>query len=299
MKLLDYGLTPVSHRGDASAIRSAAVGVNRRSFIVTSLASGFALASNPILAQAINTDSKGLVAGEVSVTVADGKIPAYRAKPAKGGNFSVVLVIQEIFGVHEHIKDVCRRLAKLGYYAIAPELFSRQGDVSKMDDIGEILSKVVARVPDKQVFADIDATVAFAKTDKQANTTKLGIIGFCWGGRTVWLYAGHNPSVKAGVSYYGLLEGMKSDIKVQDPVDMGATLTVPGLGLYAGTDAFVKPAAIQQMRGELVKSRSGSAIVVFPGVDHGFNADYRPTYDKSAATYAWKLTRDWLKERGV
>lgn len=299
MKLLDYGLTPVSHRGDASAIRSAAVGVNRRSFIVTSLASGFALASNPILAQAINTDSKGLVAGEVSVTVADGKIPAYRAKPAKGENFSVVLVIQEIFGVHEHIKDVCRRLAKLGYYAIAPELFSRQGDVSKMDDIGEILSKVVARVPDKQVFADIDATVAFAKTDKQANTTKLGIIGFCWGGRTVWLYAGHNPSVKAGVSYYGLLEGMKSDIKVQDPVDMGATLTVPVLGLYAGIDAFVKPAVIQQMRGELVKSRSGSVIVIFPGVDHGFNADYRPTYDKPAATYAWKLTRDWLKERGV
>ena len=265
----------------------------------TLLPQGWAKLVQPIAASTITTDTQGMVAGEVHLNTMTGTVPAYRAHPDKNGKHPVVLVVQEIFGVHEHIKDVCRRLAKLGYYAIAPELFSRQGDVSKMEDIGEILSKVVARVPDKQVFADIDATVAFAKFDKQANTTKLGIIGFCWGGRTVWLYAGHNPSVKAGVSYYGLLEGMKSDIKAQDPVDMGATLTVPVLGLYAGTDAFVKPAVIQQMRGELVKSRSGSAIVIFPGVDHGFNADYRPTYDKSAATYAWKLTRDWLKERGV
>ena len=299
MKLMDYGFTAISHQGVAAATRAAPTGFNRRNFIVTSLASGFAFASNPILAQAISTDSKGLVAGEVSITVADGKIPAYRAKPAKAGNYPVVLVIQEIFGVHEHIKDVCRRLAKLGYYAIAPELFSRQGDVSKMEDIGEILSKVVSKVPDKQVFADIDATVVFAKTDKQANTAKLGIIGFCWGGRTVWLYAGHNPKVKAGVAYYGLLDGMKSDIKAQDPIDMGATLKVPVLGLYAGTDAFVKPAVIEAMRGELVKSKSGSEIVIFPGVNHGFNAVYRPSYDKASATYAWKLTRDWLKERGV
>ena len=211
----------------------------------------------------------------------------------------MVPVIQEIFGVHEHMKDGGRRLAKLGYCAIAPTLFSRQGDVSKMDDFGEILSKVVAKVLDKQVFADIRATVAFAKIDKQANSTKLGIIGFCSGSRTVWMYAGRDPSVNAGVAHYCLLEGMKSNIKAQDPMDMGATLTDPVLGLNAGTDAFVKPAVIQLIRGELVKCRSGSTIVILPDLDHGFNADYRPTCDKSAATYAWKPMRNCLKERGV
>ena len=297
MEHLQYGLRPVDFTtGDTTVDAS---GFTRRSFLVTALASGFALASNPVLAQAIKTDTKGLVAGEVSIPVTDGKIPGYRAMPAKGGTFPIIVVVQEIFGVHEHIQDVCRRFAKLGYYAIAPELFTRQGDVSKMSDIGAILKDVVSKVPDAQVMADIDATVAYAKASTRANVARLGIVGFCWGGRTVWLYAGHNPKVKAGVAFYGLLDGMKSDIKPQDPVDMAEILKVPVLGLYAGNDAFVKPAAIDQMQAGLAKSSSGSEIVVFPGVNHGFHADYRPTYDKPAATYAWKLARDWLKERGV
>ena len=297
MKPMQYGLKPIDFANPKSAPEPQ--GLSRRGFVVTSLASGFAVASNPVLAQAITTDTQGLTAGEISIVVADGKIPGYRAMPAKRGQYPVVLVVQEIFGVHEHIKDMCRRFAKLGYYAIAPELFARQGDVAKMTDIGAILSQVVAKVPDAQVSSDLDATVAFAKASGSANTRKLGVVGYCWGGRAAWIYARHNPKVKAAVAYYGLLDGMKSDIKPQDPVDFASEIKVPVLGLYAGIDDFVKPAVIEQMRNGIAKSGSGSEIVVFPGVNHGFNADYRPTYDKTAATYAAKLTRDWLKDHGV
>ena len=297
MKPMQYGLKPIDFANPKSAPEPQ--GLSRRGFVVTSLASGFAVASNPVLAQAITTDTQGLTAGEISIVVADGKIPGYRAMPAKRGQYPVVLVVQEIFGVHEHIKDVCRRFAKLGYYAIAPELFARQGDVAKMTDIGAILSQVVSKVPDAQVSSDLDATVAFAKSSGSANTRKLGVVGYCWGGRAAWIYARHNPKVKAAVAYYGLLDGMKSDIKPQDPVDFASEIKVPVLGLYAGIDDFVKPAVIEQMRNGIAKSGSGSEIVVFPGVNHGFNADYRPTYDKTAATYAAKLTRDWLRDHGV
>ena len=297
MKPMQYGLKPIDFANPKSAPEPQ--GLSRRGFVVTSLASGFAVASNPVLAQAITTDTQGLTAGEISIVVADGKIPGYRAMPAKRGQYPVVLVVQEIFGVHEHIKDMCRRFAKLGYYAIAPELFARQGDVAKMTDIGAILSQVVSKVPDAQVSSDLDATVAFAKASGSANTRKLGVVGYCWGGRAAWIYARHNPKVKAAVAYYGLLDGMKSDIKPQDPVDFASEIKVPVLGLYAGIDDFVKPAVIEQMRNGIAKSGSGSEIVVFPGVNHGFNADYRPTYDKTAATYAAKLTRDWLKDHGV
>jgi len=304
MQLNQYGLKPLDfQQTDALAAtlgdKHMSGSLSRRGFLVTSLATGFALASSPLLAQAITTSSRGLIAGEVSVPVADGSMPAYRAMPAKPGKHPTIVVIQEIFGVHEHIKDVCRRLAKLGYYAIAPELFARQGDVSKMTDIGEILSQVVAKVPDAQVFADIDASIAFAKASGHADTRKLGTVGFCYGGRMVWLYSQHNPAVKAGVAYYGLLSGLKSDIKPKDPIDIGAELKVPVLGLYAGTDSFIPDTVVDQMRAELQKSGSGSDIVVFPGLNHGFNADYRPTYDKAAADYAWKLARDWLKDHGV
>ena len=297
MKLMQYGLKPIDFANPKSAPEPQ--GLSRRGFVVTSLASGFAVASNPVLAQAITTDTQGLTAGEISIVVADGKIPGYRAMPAKRGQYPVVLVVQEIFGVHEHIKDMCRRFAKLGYYAIAPELFARQGDVAKMTDIGAILSQVVSKVPDAQVSSDLDATVAFAKASGSADTRKLGVVGYCWGGRAAWIYARHNPKVKAAVAYYGLLDGMKSDIKPQDPVDFASEIKVPVLGLYAGIDDFVKPAVIEQMRNGIAKSGSGSEIVGFPGVNHGFNADYRPTYDKTAATYAAKLTRDWLRDHGV
>ena len=297
MKLMDYGLKPVDFQNPTAT--PPRTGTSRRGFVMTSLASGFAVASNPVLAQAISTDSTGLVAGEVSIPVVDGKVPAYRAMPAAPGKYPVLLVVQEIFGVHEHIKDMCRRFAKLGYCAIATELYARQGDVSKMTDIGAILSTVVAKVPDAQVNTDLDATIAFAGASGSGDTSRVGLVGYCWGGRAAWVYALHNPKLKAVVSYYGLLDGMKSPIKPQDPVDFASSLKVPVLGLYAGIDGFVKPAVIDTMRAGIVKSGSGSEIVVFPNVNHGFNADYRPTYDQTAATYAAKLTRDWLKERGV
>jgi len=297
MKLSDFGLKSVDFQNPQ--LENQAEGFTRRGFIMTSLAVGFAVATQPVRADAIVTDSKGLVAGEVSIPVSDGKIPAYRAAPAKAGQYPIILVTQEIFGVHEHIKDMCRRFAKLGYYAIAPELFARQGDVSKMTDIGEILSTVVAKVPDDQVMSDLDATLAFAKASGSADSEKVAIVGYCWGGRTTWLYANHNPAVKAGVAYYGLLDGMKSEIKANDPVDIAEKIKVPVLGLYAGKDTMITPAVIEKMQEGINQSGSGSEIVVFPGVNHGFNADYRPTYDKTAATYAWKLTRDWLKDHGV
>lgn len=296
MNLMQYGLRAIDFQNPQP--ENADTGLSRRGFVMTSLATGFAVASNPVLAQAITTDTKGLKVAEVKVKVADGEIPAYVARPAKAGKHPVILVVQEIFGVHEHIKDMCRRYAKLGYYAIAPEMFARQGDVSKMTDIMAILTNVVSKVPDAQVMSDLDASLAFAKA-AGADGNRVGVVGYCWGGRTVWLYADHNPSIKVAVAYYGLLDGMKSPIKPQDPIDIGAQIKVPVLGLYSGIDAFVKPEVIAKMRGEIAKTTSGSQIVVFPNVDHGFNADYRPSYDKGAATYAWKLTRDWLKERGV
>jgi carboxymethylenebutenolidase len=297
MKLMDYGLKPIDFQNAEPS--QAPEGFSRRGFVMTSLASGFAVASSPVLAQAITTDTQGLVTGEVSIPTADGKVPAYHARPAKAGKHPVVLVVQEIFGVHEHIKDVVRRYAKMGYYAIAPELFARQGDVSKMTDIGAILSQVVSKVPDAQVCGDLDAAVAFAKASGHANADRVGLVGFCYGGRIAWVYANHNPKLKAAVAYYGLLEGMKSDIKPKDPVDIAGDLKVPVLGLYAALDTYIKPAAVEKMAGNLRSSTSGSKIVVFPNVDHGFNADYRPTYDKTAATYAAKLAKDWLKDHGV
>ena len=300
MKLMDYGSKPIDFQQPELSMGPAVpAGVSRRTFFVTTLATGFAVASQPVLAQAITTDSKGLTAGEVKVPVADGQIPAYRAVPSKPGKYPVILVVQEIFGVHEHIKDMCRRYAKMGYYAIAPEMFARQGDVSKMADIAVILGQVVIKVPDAQVCADLDATVAFAKASGHADARRVGLVGFCWGGRTAWIYARHNPKLKAAVSYYGLLSGMKSDIKPADPVDFGAEIKVPVLGLYSGIDAFIPMAVVDQMRAGIAKSGSGSEIVVFPNVNHGFNADYRPTYDKGAAMYAQKLASDWLKDHGL
>jgi carboxymethylenebutenolidase len=297
MDHMQYGLKAI----DFNSGEATETGFNRRNFLVTTLASGFALAASPVMAQqVIKTDSKGIVAGAVSIPVADGKIPGYRAMPDKAGQFPTIIVIQEIFGVHEHIQDICRRLAKLGYYAIAPELFAREGDVSKMTDIPTIFKDVVTKVPDAQVMSDIDAAVAFAKASKHANTARLGTIGFCWGGRTVWMYAAHNPAAKAGIAYYGLIEGLKTEgLRPTDPIDIAPALKVPVLGMYAELDTFIKAASVSQMEKAVEQSGSGSQIIVFPAVDHGFNADYRPTYNKAAATYGWKLTLDWLKDHGV
>lgn len=273
--------------------------VNRRGFMATSLCTGFALAVQPINAQeVITTDTNGIVAGEVKIPTKDVEIPAYHAMPAKGKNFPTVLVVQEIFGVHEHIKDICRRFAKLGFLAIAPEMYFRQGDVSKLQ-MNQIFP-VVQKVPDAQVLSDLDAAVVWAGKNK-GNTRKLGITGFCWGGRIVWLYAAHNPKVKAGVAWYGRLVGgqQASPLQPKHPIDFAVTLKVPVLGLYAGKDGGIPLASVDQMKAELAKGKSKSEFVVYPEAQHGFHADYRPSYKKDDAQEAWKRLLSWFKKHGA
>ena len=267
----------------------------RRNFVTSVLASGFAVATQPISAQTITTDARGLTAGEVKVPVKDGEIPAYRALPASGGPHPVVLVVQEIFGVHEHIKDICRRLAKAGYFAVAPELYARQGDVAHLKDIQEILTTVVSKVPDTQVLSDLDATLAWANSTGQADGARVAITGFCWGGRIVWLYSAHNPAVKAGVAWYGRLVGQGSELTPKHPVDIAASLEVPVLGLYGGADQGIPAQSVEQMRAALERGKSGSQIVVYEDAPHGFNADYRPSYRKDAAADGWKRMLAWFK----
>jgi carboxymethylenebutenolidase len=274
--------------------------VSRRGFVVTSLASGFALAVQPVCAQTmITTDANGLTAGEVKIPVAGGEIPGYRAMPATGGPFPTVLVIQEIFGVHEHIKDMCRRFAKLGYFAVAPALYSREGDVSGMSDIQEIISKVVSKVPEAQVASDLDAAVAWAKSTGKADTARLGVTGFCWGGRQVWLYAEHNPNVKAAVAWYGPLQRPKSENTPTNPIDLVSQLKVPVLGLYGGADPGIPQAQVDQMKAALKAANNPSEIIVYPDTPHGFNADYRPSYRPEQAKDGWAKLQAWFKQHGV
>ena len=278
-----------------------AFNLTRRDFLVTSLAAGFALAVRPVAAETISTDTEGLQAGEVSIPVADGHIPAYRARPASAGPFPVILVVQEIFGVHEHIKDVCRRLAKRGFLAVAPELYARQGDVSKLSDIPEIL-KIVGQVPDAQVMQDLDATVRWVEQTGEGNVNLLGITGFCWGGRIVWLYAAHNPQLKAGVAWYGRLVGEKTALTPQHPVDIAAKLHAPVLGLYGGADQGIPAETVEQMQTALKaasKPADASQIIVYPDTPHGFHADSRPSYRKQWAEDGWNRMQVWFMRNGL
>jgi carboxymethylenebutenolidase len=277
--------------------------ITRRTFVKSSLSVGFALAVEPIMAQTvITTDTTGLVAGEVKVKAPDGvEIPAYRAMPDKGSKFPVVLVVQEIFGVHEHIKDVCRRFAKRGYFAVAPELYARQGDVSKMP-IQEIMSEVVSKVPDKQVMGDLDAAVAYAKSTGKANTDKLAVTGFCWGGRIVWLYAAHNPKLKAGAAWYGPLARPSTELQPKQPVDLAASLKAPVIGFYGGQDGGIPQTDVGKMRASLKDGPAAakkSEIIVYPDAQHGFHADYRPSYNEKDAKDAFAKLLDWFKKHGV
>ncbi len=272
---------------------------NRRDFLVRKLAVGFALAVRPICAQTITTDTKGLTAGEVQIPMADGKIiPAYRARPNGNGRFPTVLVVQEIFGVHEHIKDLCRRLAKSGYMAVAPEMFARQGDVSKIENVQEIVSTVVSKVPDTQVMSDLDSTVAWGAKNS-GSSDRLAITGFCWGGRIVWLYAAHNPKLVAGAAWYGRLEGETNAMTPKNPIDYAAVLKAPVIGFYGGKDTGIPQESIERMRGVLKVLGDDSEINVYPDAQHGFNADYRPSYNKEAAQDAWKKMLEWFKKAGV
>jgi carboxymethylenebutenolidase len=272
---------------------------SRRGFVVTSLTAGFALAVQPVSTETITTNGEGLTAGEVKIPVKDGEIPAYRAMPAKGGPFPTVVVIQEIFGVHEHIKDLCRRLAHSGYFAVAPALYARQGDVLQMTDVREIISKVVSKVPDAEVASDLDATVAWAHKQKQANTRKLAVTGFCWGGRQTWLYAIHNPHVKAAVAWYGPVAGNTDELHPKRVMDLLPELKVPLLGLYGAADEGIAVADVEKVRDEAKRLHKQVEIRIYPDTPHGFNADYRPSYRPEAAKDGWKRMLAWFKSHGV
>ncbi len=272
----------------------------RRAF-VTTLVAGFTLATGPLHAAAIVTDTIGLDAGEVSIPVADGAVPAYRARPAGDRHAPVVLVVQEVFGVHEHIKDLCRRLAHAGYYAIATSLYARQGDPGKYDlaHVGDLMTNIVAKVPDAEVMSDLDSTVAFAKGEG-ADTAKLAVTGFCWGGRIVWLYAAHNHAVKAGAAWYGPLAGTDNDLRPHTAIELAAEVKAPVLGLYAGLDQNITAQNIEDMRKALAAAgNTTSRIDVFPDAQHGFNADYRPSYNEKDAKEGWARMLAWFKANGV
>ncbi len=267
--------------------------LSRRAFVVTSLTAGFALVVSPASADTITTDATGLVAGEVKI----GQMPAYRAMPEGKGPFPLVLVVQEIFGVHEHIKDLCRRLAKAGYMAVAPELFARQGDVSKLTDFAEII-KIVSKVPDDQVMGDLDATVAWAKAQGKVDGAKIAITGFCWGGRIVWLYA-TRPTVKSGVAWYGGLSHGVNAMQTRTPLDVVSKLKAPVLGLYGAKDGHIPASHVELMRREIQNAKGASEVVLYPEAGHAFNADYRPSYVKSAAEDGWAKMLAWFKKHGV
>ena len=273
--------------------------LNRRDFVRTGLGSGFAAAVLPVTAQTqVRTDSAGLVVGEVTVAVGDFQLPAYRAAPAGKANAPVILVVSEIFGVHEHIADVARRFARLGYFAIAPELFVRQGDAGGYGEVAKLIAEVVSQARDAQVMSDLDACVAWAK-GQGADTSRLGITGFCWGGRVVWMYAAHNPALTAGVAWYGPVTrayaaGDKS------AVDVAAQIKAPMLGLYGGADAGIANDTLEQMRTALKASGNArSEIVIYPDTPHAFHADYRPSYRKEAADDGWRRCVAWFKANGV
>ena len=274
--------------------------IDRRQVLTVSLAAGFAAAVRPVTAEtAITTDTAGLEAGEVRIAVADGELPAYRAMPADGGPFPVVLVVQEIFGVHEHIRDVCRRLAKAGYMAIAAELYARQGSVAGMTDIQEILTNVVSKVADEQVMSDLDAVVAYAKASGSGDAARLGITGFCWGGRITWLYAAHSPVLKAAVAWYGRLVGEQNAMTPRYPIDLAKDLQAPVLGLYGGADQGIPPETVEQMRAACAAAHKACEIVVYPDAPHAFHADYRPSYRPEAARDGWARMLGWFRAHGV
>lgn len=272
---------------------------DRRGFIVTSLGAGFALATLPVTAQTITTSAEGLTAGEVKVPAAGGDMPAYRAMPASGSNFAVILIVQEVFGVHEHIKDMCRRFAKVGYFAIAPELYARQGDPTKISDTTKLMSDIVTKVPDAQVMGDLDACVAYAKASGKADASKLGITGFCWGGRTTLMYAAHNPNVKAAVAWYGPT-GRAYHAGDRTAIDVAPTIKGAVLGLYGGADAGIPADTVEKMFAAIkAGGNTKSEYVIYPDTPHGFNADYRPSYRKAAADDGWKRAIAWFKANGV
>jgi carboxymethylenebutenolidase len=273
--------------------------LDRRGFVKTSLAAGFAAAVLPVQAQTITTDTNGLTAGEVKIPTRDGEMPAYRAMPAGKRGLGTILVVQEIFGVHEYIKDVCRRFAKQGFLAVAPELYARQGDPSKYTDVPKLVSELVSKVPDAQVMSDLDATAAWAAKNG-GDAGDLGITGFCWGGRITWMYLAHNPAAKAGVAWYGRVVGAASANTPKHPIDVAASIKQPVLALYGGADSGIPNETVWRMMATLqTAGNTRSELVLYKDAPHAFHADYRPSYRKEAAEDAWKRAVAWFKANDI
>jgi len=274
-------------------------GVDRRGFIKAAIGTGFAAAVLPVEAQTlVQTDSAGLATQDHLIVINGQEVPVYRAQPEGKANPPVILVISEIFGVHEHIKDVARRFAKQGYMALAPDLFVRAGDAGKEPNIADLMKNIVGKTPDAQVMSDLDTVVTWAK-QKGGDTERLGITGFCWGGRIVWLYSAHNPKVKAGVAWYGRLVGEPNANSPKNPIDIAANLKAPVLGLYGAKDTGIPLESVERMRAALEKGNSGSAFQVYPNSGHAFHADYRPSFNAADAKDGWRRALEWFRTHGV
>jgi carboxymethylenebutenolidase len=271
-------------------------GLTRRELLLSSAATaGYALAARPVRAEAIHTDASGLVAGLVEVPAEDRRIAAYRARPEGAGPFPVALVVHEIFGLHEYVRDVCRRLARAGYLAVAPDLYARQGDPGRLASVEAILAQIVGRVPDAQVLADLDAAAAWAAT-QGGDPQRVFATGFCWGGRIVWLYAAHSRGLRAGAAWYGRLTGAARPETPEHPIDLADRAHRPVLGLYGAEDAGIPLESVLRMRKKLAQAGSRSQILVFPGAPHGFHADYRESFRPMPAEEGWRRMLEWFRE---
>ena len=273
--------------------------LSRRGFVMTSLMSGLTLATTRVEAQVIHTDAEGIEAGEVAIPAGDGPMPAYRAVPKGEGPFPVILVVEEIFGVHDYIKDICRRLAKAGYCAVAPELYARQGDLSKMTDVKQIIAEVISKTPDAQWIGDLDATVAWATSAAKGDGQRLGVMGWCRGGRAVWLYDAHRTDLKAAVAWYGPLGGDRTAIQPRTAGDVAGEIHAPLLALYGGGDTGIPVASVEAARDAAKAAGKSVDLVIYPDAPHGFHADYRPSYRKAAAEDGWAKALAFFKAHGV
>lgn len=273
--------------------------LSRRGFVMTGLMSGLTLATTRVEAQVIHTDAEGIEAGEVAIPAGDGPMPAYRAMPKGEGPFPVILVVEEIFGVHDYIKDICRRLAKAGYCAVAPELYARQGDLSKMTDAKQIIAEVISKTPDAQWIGDLDATVAWATSAAKGDGQRLGVMGWCRGGRAVWLYDAHRTDLKAAVAWYGPVGGERTSIQPRTAGDVAGEIHAPLLALYGGADTGIPVASVEAARDAAKATGKSVELVVYPDAPHGFHADYRPSYRKEAAEDGWARALAFFKAHGV
>lgn len=291
------------HRADATPLEGLdgllTPPFSRRGFVMTSLMTGLTLATSSVEAQVIRTDAEGIEASEVKIPAADGPMPGYRAMPKGEGPFPIILVIEEIFGVHDYIKDICRRLAKVGYCAVAPELYARQGDLSTMTDAKVIIRDIISKTPDAQWIADLDAAASWAVSASHGDPSRIGTMGWCRGGRGVWLYAAHRKDLKAGVAWYGPVGGERTEIQPRTATDLAAELNAPLLCLYGGADTGIPVAAVEAARDKAKAAGKSVELVVYPDAPHGFHADYRPSYHEADAKDGWARALAFLKSHGV